>query len=290
MQEKAAHSTFLHGWRSSQGYKTETSLSVIIQVPFFFHKNNRLDLLLKLLLLQPESLRSSSKVFQAGLVGLDADAGHVISEPLVKVGSERVNDLLAADIAQEPGGAGKVVDIRHEQVEDAVQLGGGQAVDGGDVGDEGREAGDGLGVLEVERGPLHVYGALAGVAGRGELVALVLELAGLEGEQGEDGGGGVVVVNLVLQEAAKDPWGGLGGSAAFGVVGDARSSGGRGNRFHNLDGVVVADGLGAGDEAHGNDSESWHLHDEGVVVVVVEDVVNVNVYMVGKEDGSLLFR
>lgn len=203
------------------------------------------------------------KVLLARVVDGDADALHVLLVARVDVGGEGLQDGVAALRLHEPGAAGKVVLVVDDEVEDAVELVVGEAVDRLDAVHLALDGVDGLGVLEVPLRHLHVARALAGPAG--ELVALVLEVARLEGHEGEErrllvGRGEAVRLHAGEEEGA----GLLRGAALVGEVGagarrrlgcDLLDDAGRG-----LDG---RGGGGRGESGQGANEDSRELHDGG---------------------------
>lgn len=202
-----------------------------------------------------KSLLGQLEVRQAALIDLDTDTAHVLLEAGVDVCLQGLDHRVGALRTQEPGAAAKVVLVHDHEVQDAVELGIGQTLGGGDVGDLGTDVLEGLGVLQVEGGHLHVGSALARAAGEG--VALVGELAGLEGHEGDDSGHLVGVLQAVLAEAVEDEGSGLLGSAA--LIGLAVAAGGVGGDV--LDDLSGGErGRGAGGQAEGDGDKGRELH------------------------------
>lgn len=117
----------------------------------------------------------------------------------------------------EPGTTSKVEFVGLNQRQDVVQISVAQSIDGGELRNLALEAVDALRVGQVEVGHLHVGSALARTAGRD--VVLELEVGGLKGHGGDDGGHLGHVVDFVVGHALGDEGGRLLSSAAFGGVG-----------------------------------------------------------------------
>lgn len=189
--------------------------------------------------------------------GVDADALHVRREAfgdiLLQVGSG-IGQALGG---VEPRGAAKVVLVGGNQVHDVVQGGVGGVVDGGNVGNLALEAGDGLGILQVEVGHLHVDGALSPTAG--VHVVLEGEVARLQGHEGYDGGYLIGVVDAVAGHGLLDEGSGLRGSAAVVALAFALLVGHHlGEGFGADFGRLLGGRVGQGRQGHDDGSRETH--------------------------------
>lgn len=135
-----------------------------------------------------------------------------------------------------------------------VQVIGAQPIGGGELRNLALDAVDALGVEQVEVGHLHVGSALARTAGRD--VVLELEVDGLKGHVGDDGGHLGHVVDPVVGHALGDEGSRLLSSAAFGGVGAVFGSGsnllddGGSGKLGGRDGGEAQDERGSSGEMH----------------------------------------
>lgn len=144
--------------------------------------------------------------------------------------------LLAALRLHEPGRGSKVVfPVARQQRQNSLDI-------RPRLGQPILQRRDALRVFQVEGRHLHVPRALAGTTG--EVVGVVFEIAALEGDEGDDGGGFAGGGDAVGFEGGVDERSGLGGGFAFvGELGSGAGTGCRGHRDEGAGGAFEENGL-----------------------------------------------
>lgn len=144
--------------------------------------------------------------------------------------------LLAALGLHEPGRGSKVVfPVARQQRQNSLDI-------RPRLGQPFLQRRDALRVFQVEGRHLHVPRALARTTG--EVVDVVFEIAALEGDEGDDGGGFAGGGDAIGFEGGVDEWSGLGSGLAFvGELGPGAGTGCRGHRDEGAGGAFEEVGL-----------------------------------------------